>query len=376
VYWPADLLPASLKDQHANVLVYGYNADVYGAFWDRQVKNPSDNFIHVHARTLVTTLTHYRKSVGTERHPIIWVTHSLGGIVTKRALLYSHDVLDPNQEDLRSIYVSTYGIIFLGTPHNGSNAAAWGGAIQRMADAVLPKKLLQTESVLLKSLKKDSETLQQISSHFLDIYQKFKIHMAHENQKTDVKGSKYVEAKSHPSPAVSDVTSDQQFPSTLGTETNAPRVLVVDATSASPQLVGVTYYGIEATHSGMCKFESETAPGYRTVSTAIRDWIADAPNVTPVRWEIEEGQRLVRASLDNYERTRPYVSLIPRHHTREAYRGLTFSQRGSTIIAPTPPQAIGRLLLPARQGWHHAWPPQRGRVLGPAEEEEEEEAEQ
>ncbi|KAK4148919.1 hypothetical protein C8A00DRAFT_38494, partial [Chaetomidium leptoderma] len=287
VYWPADLLPASLKDQHANVLVYGYNADVYGGFWEKPVKSPSDNFIHHHAQTLVTTLTHYRKSEGTERNPIIWVVHSLGGIVTKRALLYSNDLRDPHQEDLRSIYVSTFGIVFLGTPHNGSTAAAWGGVIQRMADTVVPKKIFETESVLLRTLKKDSETLQQITSHFLDIYQKFKIHMAHENQKTDVKGSK---------------------------------MLVVDAASASPQLVGVTYYGIEATHSGMCKFESTNAPGYRTVSTAIREWIADAPNVIPIRWEVEEDQRRVRANLDNFERARLY--------------------QGSALVSSGHPQAI------------------------------------
>jgi hypothetical protein len=85
-------------------------------------------------------------------------------------------------------------------------------------------------------------------------------------------------------------------------------MLVVDASSASPQLVGVTYYGIEATHSGMCKFASETAPGYRTISTAIRSWIADAPNVIPIRWEVEEDHRRVRANLENFERTRRYVS--------------------------------------------------------------------
>lgn len=118
------------------------------------------------------------------------MAHSLGGIVTKRALLYSNDVRDPNQEDLRSICVSTFGIIFLGTPHNGSSIAGWGEMIQRMVDAVAPRKMFDSESVLLRSLKKDSETLQEISNHFLDIYQKFRIHMAHENQKTDVKGSK------------------------------------------------------------------------------------------------------------------------------------------------------------------------------------------
>ncbi|KAL2163395.1 hypothetical protein VTH06DRAFT_5452 [Thermothelomyces fergusii] len=280
VYWPTDLLPASLKDQHANVLVYGYNADVYAAIWERHTKNPSDNFIHHHAQTLVATLTHYRKSVGTERSPIIWVAHSLGGIVTKRALLYSNDVRDPNQEDLRSIYVSTFGIIFLGTPHNGAIMAGWGETIQRMVDAVAPRKMFDSESVLLKSLKKDNETLQEISNHFLDIYQKFKIHMAHETQKTDLKGTK---------------------------------MLVVDAPSASPQLVGVTYYGIEATHSRMCKFDSENAPGYRTISTAIREWVADAPNVIPIRWEVEEDHRRVRANLENFERSRQYrrPALVP-----------------------------------------------------------------
>lgn len=29
VFWPTDLLPGSLKDARANILVYGYNADVY-----------------------------------------------------------------------------------------------------------------------------------------------------------------------------------------------------------------------------------------------------------------------------------------------------------------------------------------------------------
>ncbi|SPQ24667.1 1af3a6ee-40fd-4363-852d-8a8be1b037e7 [Thermothielavioides terrestris] len=311
VYWPTDLLPASLKDQHADVLVYGYNADVYGAFWERPAKHPSDNFIHHHAQTLVTTLTHYRKSEGTERRPIIWVAHSLGGIVTKRALLYSDDVRDPRQEDLRSIVVSTYGIIFLGTPHGGANAAAWSGMIQRMADVVVPRKIFESESVLLKSLRKDSETLEQINSHFLDIYQKFRIHMAHENHKTDVKGTK---------------------------------ILVVDAASASPQLPGVTYYGIEATHSDMCKFDSDQAPGYRTVSTAIREWIADAPNVIPVRWQVEDAQRRVRANLENFERARLYQGSAPSsaapQQTIDSASTLTSTSTATPTPTPQPPPAL------------------------------------
>jgi hypothetical protein len=84
---------------------------------------------------------------------------------------------------------------------------------------------------------------------------------------------------------------------------------VVDPTSASPQLPGVTYYGIEANHSGMCKFESREAPGYRTVSTALRDWVREAPAVIQVRWVVEEEDRLARAMQEVDERMRPFVSV-------------------------------------------------------------------
>jgi len=187
VFWPADLLPISLKNEHANVLVYGYNADVYSTRKDR---SPSDNFVHQHAQSLIASLTQFRKSEGMERNAIIWVAHSLGGIVTKRALLYSNDVRAHHQEENRSIFVSTYGIIFLGTPHAGSDLATWGKVLQQMSDVVVPRKFFETESVLLKTLKKDNETLQSINSHFLDIYQRFRIHMVHENHTTDVKGTR------------------------------------------------------------------------------------------------------------------------------------------------------------------------------------------
>ena len=88
------------------------------------------------------------------------------------------------------------------------------------------------------------------------------------------------------------------------------RVYVVDAASASPQLPGVTYYGIEATHSGMAKFDGENAPGYRNVSTAIRQWVAESTSVIKLRWEVEEEDRRLRASLESYERIRAYVSVV------------------------------------------------------------------
>ncbi|KAK4203608.1 Alpha/Beta hydrolase protein, partial [Triangularia verruculosa] len=290
VYWPTDLLPAALKDQHANILVYGYNADVYSSR-KTPSRSPSDNFIHQHAQSLITSLTHHRKADGTERNPIIWVAHSLGGILVKRALLYSNDVRAHHQEGFRGVFVSTYGIIFLGTPHNGSDVAIWGRVLQAMSEVAIPRKLFETQSVLLKALKKDNETLREINGHFLDVYQRWRVQMVHECHTSDVRGSK---------------------------------ILVVGAASAGPQLPGVTYYGIEKDHSGMCKFEGENAPGWKNVSTTIRQWVADGVNLIPPRWLLEEKDRQLRASLENFERARPYVSLSSEYYliccTDDSYR--------------------------------------------------------
>ncbi len=73
---------------------------------------------------------------------------------------------------------------------------------------------------------------------------------------------------------------------------------------------GVTYYGIEATHSAMSKYDSFNAPGYRPVSTAMREWIVEAPPVIEVRWSIEQEDRQARARHDIDERQMPFVSFL------------------------------------------------------------------
>ncbi|KAI1464931.1 uncharacterized protein F4812DRAFT_441012 [Daldinia caldariorum] len=191
-------------------------------------------------------------------------------------------------------------MIFLGTPHTGSDLAAWGTMLQAMSDAVVPRTFFQSESVLLKTLKRDNETLQNINIHFLDIYQRFKILMAHENHKSDLKGT---------------------------------RMLIVDAHSASPQLPGVTYFAIEATHSGMCKFESRNAPGYRTIATALRDWVVAAPDVIATRWRVEEDEKLARAKHEIEERMKPWIDS---QRIQQAGQGSIAQHHNETTLPSTP----------------------------------------
>jgi len=63
-----------------------------------------------------------RRTEGEKTKPIIFIAHSLGGIVIK-------DALNPlRNEDtfFNEIFPATKGVMFLGTPHQGSSIASSG----------------------------------------------------------------------------------------------------------------------------------------------------------------------------------------------------------------------------------------------------------
>ncbi|XHF97721.1 hypothetical protein AWENTII_001306 [Aspergillus wentii] len=256
-FWPADLLPEVLdvNEVRVRVLTYGYNANVH-SFTD----GASKDRIHNHAETLASGLAANRNLRGCSDRPIIFVCHSLGGLVVKRALIYCRSVSNEKIEHLRSIFVSTYGILFLGTPHNGSDVAKWGLLLQNICSAVMPKKFMESSPQLVEALRSNNETLQNINSLFADVMGRFHIYFFHETRSTDVKGT---------------------------------RELIVDESSAAPYAEGTERMGIEADHSHMCKFDDENSPGYEAVAEALLRYSRDAPDMIADRWVEEKRTRLV-----------------------------------------------------------------------------------
>lgn len=77
-----------------------------------------------------------------------------------------------HNEHLKAIKLSTYGIMFCGTPHQGTDSASWGKVLVNVASI-----FRHTSTSLLKHLEKDSEWLQtqihqyrSISSDFFTIF--------------------------------------------------------------------------------------------------------------------------------------------------------------------------------------------------------------
>lgn len=76
VFWPRDLIPANATLRDTRVLSFGYDADIVH-FW----APAGQNRVGGHAMNLVKALTDFREKTDTEERPVLFVVHSLGGLV-------------------------------------------------------------------------------------------------------------------------------------------------------------------------------------------------------------------------------------------------------------------------------------------------------
>ena len=87
---------------------------------------------------------------------------------------------------LHSVFVSTSAVLFLGTPHNGSNVANLAAMARRMLDALVPSKVWDTQGQLLDALREGSEVLQNVTDMFAPLMKNFHVFFFWEQEKTDL----------------------------------------------------------------------------------------------------------------------------------------------------------------------------------------------
>ena len=102
------------------------------------------------------------------------------------ALAYSASRTSKSIQHMHSIYVSTFGIQFLGTPHDGSNKAQLASISRRMIGALVPSKVVDTEGQLLNALQEGSEVLQNITDMFVPLMKNFHIFFFWEQEMTNM----------------------------------------------------------------------------------------------------------------------------------------------------------------------------------------------
>ncbi|KFZ17137.1 hypothetical protein V502_04730 [Pseudogymnoascus sp. VKM F-4520 (FW-2644)] len=139
-------------------MAFGYDADVVRPLFGMA----SSNVLSSHGMALAMDLSRKRFTSNSNQRPIVFVAHSLGGLVVEQALVHSRRSSEQNLED---IFNSTAAIAFLGTPHAGSNKATWAAPVTLLSSVFFRK----TNRRIVQLLEIDSEVLANLRQEFHSI---------------------------------------------------------------------------------------------------------------------------------------------------------------------------------------------------------------
>ncbi|KAL3478442.1 ankyrin repeat-containing domain protein [Aspergillus californicus] len=218
VHWLRDELMLPKAIPKARILVYGYRSQWLGP-------DAVDIRLSNIGRDLVEAIKVDRRESKNKKRPIIFVGHSLGGLVVSKAVT----VAKRESESFKGVIDCISACVFLGTPFRGSEAQPWGKLIGR-AGNVLGQAMYTSFLGILKS---GSSELDDLRDEFL----------------TDV-GNTRIEVECY-----------FELEKTYG-------VVFVDEKSSA--LDGKPRHPWARTHSDMNKFEGPKDHNYRQLSGSLK----------------------------------------------------------------------------------------------------------
>jgi WD40 repeat protein/pimeloyl-ACP methyl ester carboxylesterase len=222
LFWPGLWLPLEPGIGNARVLTFGYNANFRpGA--PKSLSNMTD-----FSKELLYEMGFGKDDNGQDLNvgkvPIIFVVHSMGGLVVKKAY-----ILGQNDEEYQHIIRSVSAIVFLATPHRGTNLA-------EVLNRVL-KVSLQSPQQFIADLNKSSPALE-------DLHEQFR----------------------HIAPKLSIVS----FYETLATPVGPKKMMVLEKDSSILGYPKEVSKALDADHHDVCKFSDPQDPNYVSVRNALQ----------------------------------------------------------------------------------------------------------
>ncbi|KAH7354297.1 hypothetical protein B0T11DRAFT_126351 [Plectosphaerella cucumerina] len=234
IYWITDFLAEEKGLEHARILVYGYDSKVAKLY-----KNVNQNDFFAHAKNLMYALAREKPA----RRPVIFVAHSLGGLLVKEVLRRSEA---SEEHEIKDIVRCTKGVIFMGTPHRGSpGMASLGDAVRSMASVILR---VDTNDRLLRALGIDSPELELGRESFVTVWRKYDFRVKTFREAWGIRGLNIGPMNDKVVPDISSTLDD-------------PREHIET---------------ISANHMDMCRFKNRFDKDYRNVSAEISSFIASS----------------------------------------------------------------------------------------------------
>ncbi|KAM0129068.1 hypothetical protein ACHAP3_008021 [Botrytis cinerea] len=110
--WIRDSLPTDISS--ARILAYGYDTSIL----DRNAKQSISDL----AKAFLSSVIAFRSATKASQRPLIFVAHSLGGLLVKEALYIA--MISGKNPDNVDFFKSSYGLMFFGVPNLGLNNKA------------------------------------------------------------------------------------------------------------------------------------------------------------------------------------------------------------------------------------------------------------
>lgn len=172
---------------------------------------------------------------------MIFVCHSLGGLVCANALSRPHGT----DRASANLVERTIGVIFLGTPFEGSSKAKWAGRALKVLDWVSTTH------------KEDAKDLEERSAKLMNINDAFQ---------------KFLKARDRSE--IRQFVEVACFFEQYATYKAVKKIGVI-VPKESACLPGIDPQSIQANHVDMCKFEDEDREGYKSISQRLSQWVLD-----------------------------------------------------------------------------------------------------
>ncbi|KAH0562316.1 hypothetical protein GP486_002990 [Trichoglossum hirsutum] len=223
IFWPEQFLAGSVPK--SRILTFGYDAEAV-RLWRTASKNRTGN----NAVNLANDLAQLRGRTQTAERPMIFVAHSLGGLVLEDAMLSSNISAEPH---IQSLSTHTIGVCFLGTPHCGSQLSNWDDIFDNL-ESVCSFGVLVPRSEALTKVQQDFHNM-------------------------------LTARNNDPRQARMDITCFYEEWPVTGTSEIVPMQSAV--------LTSYKSIGIPANHIDMTKFTSPQNAGYLAISSEILHWV-------------------------------------------------------------------------------------------------------
>ena len=182
-----------------------------------------------------TNVLHQLELDGIGRRPVVFVCHSLGGLLVKQLLRHACDFGHPAW---KAIATQTRAIVFLSTPHSGADLASW---IQYIGG------LLRT-TVSVEELEAHHPRLRELNLWYRHHVADFGLTTVVYCEKRPIAG-----------------------------------LLVVNETTADPGIGGVIPIPMDEDHVSICKPTSKDSQIYRRVKRLVEDIVAQSRQPAPPR---------------------------------------------------------------------------------------------